>query len=175
MPAILRAAIVVLSLALLPATFVACTSSGKLSLEDYFTELEKLDDEQTQAQDDLDEEYADKLNPTEFSDEVVNDFEAYFKEARSAAQAFADDLEGLDPPDEAADAHDEAVDAFNNCLDETGNVVDDIGDAGSFEELGAIFEDESVAEACDSTTAACEKLQTIADENDVNVSLDCGE
>ncbi|MBI5289604.1 MAG: hypothetical protein HY873_11595 [Chloroflexi bacterium] len=175
MPAILRAAAVTLSLLLLPAAFVACNSKGELSLEDYFAELEKLDSTQSEAQDKLDGEYEDRLNPSEFSEDVSKDFQDYFRASRDAAQAFADDLKDLEAPDEAADAHDEAVAAFGDCLDRTGDVINDIGDAESFEELGAIFEDESIAEACDKTTAACETLQGIADENDVDVSLDCGE
>ena len=175
MSSILRATIFIAALALLPAALVACNSSGKLSLEDYFAEVEKLDTAQTEQQDEIDSEYEDKLNPAEFTDQVTEDFVDYFEASRGAAQDFVDELKDLDPPDEAADAHDEAVDAFDACLEETGRIVDDIGDADSFEELGAVFEDQSVTDACDRTTATCEALQGIADENDIEVDLDCGE
>ncbi len=164
------------SIALLTTALAACGGGGgALSLEDYFAQLEELNDARSEKQDGIETDYEDKLNPTEFSDEVIDDFVSFFEESRENQQDFVDEMNDLDPPDEAAEAHGDAIAAFADCLEETGKLADDISDAESFEDLTALFSSEDVNEACGGTTAACEDLQEIADENDIDATLDCGE
>jgi hypothetical protein len=173
---LVRAAIFVVPLALVSAAAAACGGGGgALSLDEYFAELQKLDQAQDQKQNDVEAQYEEKLNATEFSDQVIDDYTAFFEESRAAAQEFLDRMRDLDAPDEAAEAHDSALAAYDGCLEQTGKVVDQIGEAQSFDDLLALFQNEDVNQACDRTTTACENLQAIADENDVEVDLNCGD
>ena len=114
---------------------VACGGgSGAMSLEEYFDELQRLDDDFSQTQDELDEEYTDKLDVDEFSEEVGDDFQAYFASTRGAAEDFAGELEGLEPPEEAEEAHNDAIEQYNDCLADTENTA-----RWSFGDVSPIF------------------------------------
>jgi hypothetical protein len=163
----------VVVVAVLPMAVACSGGSGSVSLDEYFEELQALDDEFSAEQDELDEEYTDRLNVDEFSDEVRDDFQAYFSSTRAAAEDFVNELDELDAPEEAEDTHNEAVERFNDCLTDTENVADEIGTAASFEEIGEIL-DESTG-SCANTTQSCADLQAIADEEDIEVDLTCGD
>ena len=169
----LRGACAILAAAALSMAVACGGGSGAMSLEEYFEELQQLDDEFSQTQDELDEEYTDKLDVDEFSDEVGDDFQAYFASTRGAAGDFVGELEGLEPPEEAEEAHNAAVEQFNDCLTDTENTADDIGDAESFEEISEILNESTGS--CEDTTESCNELQSVADENDVDVNLSCGD
>jgi hypothetical protein len=173
MSSILRVAGAVLAVAVLSMAVACGGGSGAMSLEEYFDELQQLDDDFSQAQDELDEEYTDRLDVDEFSDEVGDDFQSYFASTRSAAADFVEELEGLDPPGEAEEAHNNAVDQFNDCLADTENVADDIGNAESFEQISEILNESTGS--CEDTTESCNDLQSVADDNDIDVNLSCGD
>jgi hypothetical protein len=163
------------TLALLTFIAAACggSSSDAMSLDEYFDELEQLDQSFSDRQDELDEEYADDLDVEEFSEEARGSFASYFDETRAAAGDFAEELDGLEPPSDVEDAHNTAVEQFNTCLDETEDVSGQIDEAESFEDISAILTEST--SSCEDTTASCEALQQVADENDIDVSLTCGE
>lgn len=161
-----RAIVGVGVLAVMSVGVSACSSGGgKLSLEEYFEKLEEIDNKSTEETDALGE----RLGNTEDVEEIKD----AFAEFPAIIDEFLDDLEGLEPPDEAADAHDEAVEAGRAFQDEFDKLLDDLQDAESLDDLFGITENDAFNEADQAFTDACNELQSIADDNGIDVSLDC--
>ncbi len=79
------------------------------------------DEKQTEKTDAIGERLAD----TEDIDEIKD----AFGEFPAILDDFLDDLEGLEPPEEAEDAHNEAVEAGRDFLEEFDELMEDIEDA----------------------------------------------
>lgn len=147
----------------------ACTSKdGKaVTLEEYFQELDGLDNRTTEDFDALDTELGD--NPD------IEQLRDVFPQYLDIFDDFLAGLEGLEPPDEVQDAHDEAVEAGQAFRVEFGALVDQAADAETVEDFFAAAEGETFAAADQRFTDACLALQGIADENSITVALDCEE
>ena len=84
-------------------------------------------------------------------------------------EEFSSDFRDLGPPAEVEDAHNEMLDAFDDFLASAANVIDGIEGVESESELQALFTNP----AFERFVAACLALQEIADENSIDVDLDC--
>jgi len=166
-----RAACVGLALIVLLAGAVACTDggggvrSGPLTLAEYFDELEG-------SSTDLDERAASLVETLEASDDV--------EELKEAAGQYPDvlgdfleDLEALEPPGEAAAAHEDALDAGREFLDLLAGAVDDAEQAETEAELLEVFGNDELVSATTAFSETCVALQTIADDNGIDVDLGC--
>jgi hypothetical protein len=91
----------------------------------------------------------------------------------AAFTSFAEEAGGLEPPVEAVDAHAELVDATNDFVDAANGLLDQVDAAQSLDELGALFSDETVTAAGQRSETACNDLQSIAGDNNINVQLNC--
>jgi hypothetical protein len=146
----------------------ACTSSGgALTLEEYFQELDDLDNQTTENFDAIDTELGD--DPS--LEQVQDAFPRYL----DIFNDFIGDLEDLNPPDEVQDAHDEAVEAGQAFREELSTFVDQAADAETLEELFASAENEAFDTADQRFTDACLALEGIAGDNSITVDLDCEE
>ncbi len=144
----------------------ACSSGGgALSLEEYFEKLQEADEKQTEKTDAIGERLADT--------EDIEEIKDAFGEFPAILDDFLDDLEGLEPPEEAEDAHNEAVEAGRDFLEEFDELMEDIEDAESIDDLLGATESSAFTGADERLTEACNELQSVADENDIDVNLDC--
>jgi hypothetical protein len=87
------------------------------------------------------------------------------------------DVRALNPPSEAKDAQDEFVTALSNMVSVWGDLSDRLADVGTTSEMQTLLtemvNETSWLEATDRFTEACRGLQGIADENGIEVTLDC--
>jgi len=144
----------------------ACNGGGgALSLEEYFQKLEEADNTSTERSDAI----GARLEDTEDVDEIKD----AFSEFPDIIDEFLDEMEGLNPPEEAEDAHNEAVDAGRDFQDEFENALDDIQDAETLDDLIGAIGGTAFNDADERFSEACNKLQSIADDNDIEISLDC--
>lgn len=155
---------------------VACTGDSKtdtLTLEQYFGELERIGDDAQAA-----------IDEVEFPDVAAN---ASFEESRDALAQFfgasadiagdaVDDIRGLDPPGEVEDEHDRYVDALESIPSISDDLQQRIHEAQSEDEYAEIVgTDDPFEEVGDEITEACDALQQIAEDNSIEVDLQCDE
>ena len=165
----------VVVLLLVAGLAVACSDGdgGSLSLEEYFQQLDE-------AQNDVDQRFEDAFQLEEPGPDTSEEDIAAF--AREVVQAFATilgDAEGtfgdLEAPAEAEDAHDALVLAIGDATTALDSVEDDLPDALSLEELETFFSSSDLEAATTAVDEACVALQTIADDNSIDVDLACEE
>jgi hypothetical protein len=144
----------------------ACTSSGggALTLEEYFRELDLLDEAFSQASDEVDG----KIQETQ----DVGEAHGYMEEQVTAFEDFLEGLQDLDAPDEVADPHADAIAGIDLFIDELSSAVDAAASATTFDELFAPFESID-STGIEQAIAACVELEQIAADNNIEVDLDC--
>ncbi len=153
--------------------FTACSSDdsgggGKdLTIEEYFEKLEKASASFTEKGDAAAEDVGD----TEDIEKIKDSLSAL----PPIVADFVDELDSLNPPDDVQDAHDEAVEAGKAFSEEISSVIDNIGDVDSLEALGELIDADAVNKADERFSSACRDLQTIADDANIDVTLDCDE
>jgi hypothetical protein len=146
---------------------------GALTLEEYFAELQRLDDEESARSDELDQQIEEETDGLTDEAEVIEIFKGYLPQFRESLERFVSNLGDLNPPDEAQEAHNEAVAAGEDFIDAFDAASGEIEDAQTFAEFGEIFEGGEVSAAGDRFTDACLDLEQIAADNNIDVDLDC--
>ena len=173
MKSIIRFAVALIACTGLAWAASACNGGGASSLEDYFEEYEKLDNKAEDATADLQREFDASLTATSLNDEVRKDLRDYYTRQIEVRQDYADSIARLDPPEAARAAHDASVTSYQAVLDAFSGIVDDIGQAQTIDDLDNIFTGAELTAAIDAANKACADLQKVADDNNVNVNLEC--
>ena len=173
MKSIIRFAVALIACTGLAWAASACNGGGASSLEDYFEEYEKLDNKAEDATADLQREFDASLTATSLNDEVRKDLRDYYTRQIEVRQDYADSVARLDPPEAARAAHDASVTSYQAVLDAFSGIVDDIGQAQTIDDLDNIFTGAELTAAIDAANKACADLQKVADDNNVNVNLEC--
>jgi len=111
---------------------------------------------------------------------VGEDIEAtrdYFDSFDAIVRQAVNDLKGLNPPAEARAAHDEFVAGGAEMLASLEDFSDRLAEVESPSGLAALFAEPMPAldAAQQRATDACLQLQEIADENGIEVDLECAE
>ena len=166
-------------ISLVLATLAAACGGGggALSLEEYFQELDTIQneaDERFVAQEEESGEPAEDASEEELADYAREAVGETVTIQRDAANAAGD----LDPPDEVEGPHNDLVDALQELTDAVQTVVDEIPDTltmADLEGLYARFDTPELNEPFMAFDEACVALQSIADENEIDVDLECGE
>jgi hypothetical protein len=145
-----------------------CTgdNGNELTLEEYFRELDILDNESSAE---AEAAFDDVVDTTDI-DAIKEAYDAY----PGILGAFIEGLEDLDPPDEAEEVHERAVGAAREFGDALRDALTDLADVTSLEELGELGLGEEFTEAEDGFTTACLDLEELAVANSIDVDLDCG-
>ena len=156
------------------AIAAACGGGGdgdSQTIGQYFERLETLaasfDDRGTELEEGFD------ITADTSDDELIELSRDFLRGGLTVLEDFVDDLDGLDPPAEAADAHDTAVDAGKAAIAALQDVVDRFDDVESAADLAGLFED-AFADS-ESFSEGCFALQEIADDIGISVDLQCGE
>ncbi|MDZ4278247.1 MAG: hypothetical protein U1B78_03815 [Dehalococcoidia bacterium] len=149
---------------------------GQLTLEEYFEELEQIskdvDDRAAELEDDFDK----SLDAADGDEEEVEAYLTFFDESLAALEDARDDVDGLSPPDEVEAEHGDFVEAADAAVEAFGELIDEAQDADSGSEIDELLvDDQSLADAGEELDDACFALQDIADDEDIDVDLDCGD
>jgi hypothetical protein len=156
---------------LVSAASAACgddsSAGSQLTLEEYFERLEAAYTRAYEAEAAL-EEQLDQGGRDDL--EAVRDTVPAFGDIHDSLIA---DLTGLDPPDAARNGHGDILDAHGAIRTELERLEEDSKDAQSVDELMSLGDTAEFAAADEAFTAACSALQEIADDNAIDVDLDC--
>ena len=155
-------------LLLVLGTLAAACGGDGLTLEEYFQQLEALDQDAEAGIEalELPEEFASE-------EEQVAAFQDFFAASVPIIAEFVDAIDDLEPPAEIEDAHEEAVDSGRDFVTEAEELTNELADVGSSSELVEVFDAPEYEAASDRFDQACFALQDIADANGIDVDLTC--
>ncbi len=144
----------------------------ELTLQEYFQRLDAIYDEGHARSEALAEAAAGTPGQEDLSaEEILAHYRARYGASRDIASDFLAALRDLDPPTEATDAHNQAVGAMEAALEDYEDFLEGTSDSPSPEEAAPLL-DELYA-ALGRNKDSCLTLQTVADENDIDVDLAC--
>lgn len=135
---------------------------GTVSLDEYFQQIDEL---AATLESDLAAVPSD--DPSSVDDAVTQ-----LSDVTAAFDSFANGLDDIDPPAEAADAHDATASSMHDWVDELNGVSDEVAGAASGADALALLNglDTSGLEA---SQQGCRDLQEVADSNQIDVDLGC--
>lgn len=149
-------------------------NGAELTLDEYFDEYLRLKTDTEAKSDDaeakLDEEPASAEEAADLFGEAIAEFVDIAKDAR-------DGLNGLNPPSEVADLHSDFISVWEEGIDALEALESDIEGLDSPEDLLDLLPqiEEDFGSLDGNTEQVCLDLQAVADENDIDVDLECGE
>jgi hypothetical protein len=168
-------ALLVLSAVVAVAAIACNDGSSSSELESYLLTLEELDTEFEEAAAEREAQLNEAFAAAETDEEVVDVYRQSFVSFQDVVEGFIRDLEGLDPPEEAEAIHEQAVSSGNDVLVVLDELATSGQDVQSVEEAETLASDMLADEAFAQFDEACIELQALADENDVEISLNCQE
>jgi hypothetical protein len=108
-------------------------------------------------------------------DEQLEALRTYYDDSEAAFGQAMDDLDALNPPEEAEESHDEFVSAGRDVLEESESLSEALADVETVDEANELFEDSpEIEEASGNFEAACNDLQSLATDEGVVADLGCG-
>jgi len=140
-----------------------------MTLEEYITAFDEAGDRASVAAEALD--YSAAAEASTFEDRR----DSYVETTESFQRVFNDfqaDIETLDPPDQAQAIHDEIVNEFERYDTAFSAIIEDARATTTEEEFAAI--DVSALQDDARLDQLCNDLQALADNNDIDVDLECG-
>ncbi len=140
---------------------------GALTLQEYFQEVDALFDNTAEQSNALGEEPFADLDALEEQIEASRSF--YFGFAAITA-TFRDAMRDIDPPAEVEDAHNALVEAADDFAQATGDINNKLDEVASQADFVAVF---AAFAELGNPEEACFALQGIAEENGIDVSLNC--
>lgn len=150
----------------------ACGGGGS-TLQEYFDELHGIQTSFEQKGKDLQAELQTKLQGVTTQAEALPLFKGFLEDSLTAADGLVADLDAIDPPSEVQSQHQDLVDAAKAIRGGLSDVIDRFDEFASIDEISQFFTTD-LADIEQQGTDACNSLQTVADDNDVNVDLSCG-
>ena len=161
-----RAAVLVMVAGIAAAAGWACDDEGNaLTLEEYFQRIEEADSEANERSDEV----------FETEPETVEEAQDQLQDLPDIIRDFIEDLENIEPPEEAQDAHERVVEGGREAADQFEDIIDEASDAESIEDFFAALSSDEFANVGQAFDDACQELQALADENEIDVTLNCGE
>lgn len=130
----------------------------------------------TAGVDRLAEEFEEAAEGMETEEGLVEPFRDFFNRLAALSGDFVSELESIDPPPEVEDAHNEVVAVQaegQELLEELNERAQRVESASDMEEVGAELEGPVFTDIADRSEQACFALEAIADENGIDVDLDC--
>ncbi|HEV8564342.1 MAG TPA: hypothetical protein VGR41_05475 [Actinomycetota bacterium] len=154
------------------AIVAAGCGGGGLSLQEYLTTMDGLQSSFQQKSEDSQTEVQAALQEVTSNEDALTVFRGYLEESLAAIDEQLAKLEGLDPPSEAESEHEDLLEAGNAIRDSLADVIDRYGEFGSVEEVAQFFTT-NLGDAEQQGTDACNALQAVADDNEIDVDLGC--
>jgi len=141
---------------------------GDGALEEYFQQLDELENEFRVTSDAADAAISALDNTATGSDAAV-----ILEDVVAAIDTFVAGLQDLDPPDAVAEAHAETEAGFQVVSGFLNDAIDGASESQTLDDFFAFFDDPEVASADESLDGACQALQSIAAANGISVDLGC--
>jgi hypothetical protein len=154
------------------AIVAAACGGGGLSMEDYFSKMDDLQssfEQQTLA---LQTEVQATLKGVSSDEEALSAFKGFLEKSLVAVNDQLSKFEALDPPSEAASAHMDLIEAGEKIRSALMEVLDRYEEFGTLDEVSQVFTTD-FADAGQQGDDACNELQAVADDNDIDVDLGC--
>ncbi len=181
--ALLMLAAVIFSLGVVAAACGGESSSDASPLEAYFASLEEAIDDADAEADEVEAGMDTGLGNAEDFAALLSVLEGGVVGFQELSSGVRDELEDIDAPEEIAGLHDEFVAIFGSAAETLDEIVADIREIDPSDAEDALFE--QITEFGDDLTeefgalgtqsdAICFQLQDIADENNIDVDLECG-
>jgi hypothetical protein len=173
-----RRLLIALTLLLFAVAAAACGGGEALTLDEYF---ERLDAVEQKAEDDSNvaTEQLDAARNSDSEQELVQGTTTAFETFARSLDEYVKGLEAIKAPDDVRAEHKEAVDATEAYAAIVDDLIDALGRAETSAEvdqaLQSTVEGAAFIAADQRFTDSCVALQTAADENDIDVDLNCGE
>lgn len=158
---------------------LTCRGGEELTLEQYFAQLKQINDEMSEDSEELSEQLGAAMGSAFEAEEAADAYREFIVGIATTMRDYHDGLSEIDPPDDVSHAHEEilasAADSLA-CLEEAVQRSRDTTSAyGTLKLLFEISEDPDISAAGQRSEEACLALQSIADANDIEVDLECGE
>jgi hypothetical protein len=157
----------------------ACGGGGgdALSLDEYLSEMERLDNEAEARQATLQQQFESatvgESGSGALTDVYKEALETYYVGLVDAGKDFINAVDDLEPPDEAQDVHDEYVAAYDELLVQLNTVIDGVPDLTTGGDRDALLSNPDLDAAFERGNAACAGLQQLATDNNVDVDFGC--
>jgi hypothetical protein len=147
--------------------------NGTPEIAEYLEQYERIDNQAERAIAELDREYEADTTADPLTDQNRLRLQEYYQRLIEARRAYVDGIKALEVPGSVQDEHDASVTTYEAVLQEFEAIIDDLGTAQNQDDLRTIFEGESLNAAIQRTVEACNALQAIADDREIDVNLEC--
>jgi hypothetical protein len=169
-----------LLIALTPLVAVALAACGGNDdccddIESYFERVDDIDNESRRRFEQLNNDITAAFpggDEASLNDQTRGTITAAFARGEQILSDVVNDLEDITPPEEVAEAHFEAVEGYNEFRQSYAILRSRLPNILTIEDLIAALEGQG--DAGQRANAACDALQKIADDNSIEVTLDCG-
>ena len=147
----------------------ACGGSGEksLTLEEYFQQVQPLVDELHTGEAPILATLGASQDPQHLK-EALADYPA-------VVDPYLSGLRNLQPPEEAAEAHADAVRAGEEFTSAIATAIQDTQTATTADDFFAAANSVQIAIASEGMSVTCGRLQQVADDNEIDIDLDCPE
>lgn len=156
---------------------LACEGGGGPSspLEEYFRALDAAVDESAERSDEAVTRIDEAVAVASTDDEFVEALRGFYQALATGSDDDVSNLESIDAPASVKERHERFLDATTQQAMVTRDLADAIADAQSLDEIYAAQAefDPAGIEADESIRDACSDLNELADENDIEVELNC--
>jgi hypothetical protein len=179
------AALIVVVLLLALGAIAAACGDDDLTLEGYFQRLDAVEDAGDEAGDRLREEWDEAARDLEFGEERLDVSRGFWKASAAFDHRLFEKREGIEPPPEVEDAHEEMLAAEADVLVFADDWVkryllieftSDSSDLTSeLQELQNEWFEPAYMDILDRRLEAWCALKAIADDNGIDVDLECRE
>ena len=159
--------------ALVALVAFACNGGEQLSLEEYFQRVDKIG-EQASLRSSTRTTGPPAENASE--EEIAAYARSSLAESSTIMRDVRDSFSELKPPSRVTKPHEQFVDALTTTAAAIDEVADGLPDALTVTELqtlGIVLDTPELNEASAQLDAACKQLQAIADEDEIDVDLEC--
>ena len=152
---------------------MACGDDSE-ALEEYFQQLEALTDTAEEQGAEFEDAVNAELNAATSEEERLAVWEDALTKSQLIFTTFADGLTDLNPPAAVEELHTEFVDVSAELLASLEEVFNEFDGLDSVTDLfDGLFEESGANQAGERFDEACAALQDFADENEIDVDLEC--
>lgn len=169
-----------LLIAALPLALVVSAScgggDGGLTLEEYLQQFDALGEDFLSDVDRLVEDVRQVEEDAETQEEKADLLRNFWVRISDRYEEVVDNIGGLEPPPEAREAHSEWLAVQREATDFVGGLNDRAQRATSLDEIAELnseFDAPIATDLSERSDAACLALQAIADDNGIDVDLEC--
>ncbi len=150
---------------------------GALTLEEYFNQMSDLKAENDKQANEVQAHVEEDLAAAESPEDAIEVFSNLIDDFSDVVSGSRDSLEAIEPPSEVEDLHNEMVAVFRTAADALGDLAAELDEGVELTDLQKIGDDleSEFTSLSTQSEVVCRQLQDIADENSIDVDLECGQ